>query len=219
MQNYAKFIKSIRLMHTVYFEHKKLLFLNPGEKLSGQITLKNVSGKPEELWELFTNWATDPGLHNMGLVSQDPARLFRQLASLLLIVEAAGGLVENLQKEILFIFRKGMWDLPKGKIDSGEKPEDAAIREVGEECGIIGLEIRGNLPTTYHVYQLPEGDWVLKKTHWYRMTAIGNQQPIPQQQEDITRAEWIPLSHAKHLMDKSYQSIAEVIREYMFLYT
>ncbi|MFO7998528.1 MAG: NUDIX domain-containing protein [Bacteroidales bacterium] len=206
-------------MHTVYYERKKLVFLSTGERLPLGITLKIPSGEQDELWELFTDWATNPGMQNMGLVGRDPARLFRQLASMLPIVEAAGGVVENLEKQILFIFRKGMWDLPKGKIDPGEKPEEAAIREVGEECGISGLEIGGNLPTTYHVYQLSKGDWVLKKTYWFKMTAIGNQQPTPQQLEDITLAEWIPPSRVKHLVAKSYQSIAEVVREYMFLYT
>ena len=56
-------------------------------------------------------------------------------------IPAAGGLVLNKQKEILFIYRGNKWDLPKGHIEKGETKETAAIREVVEECGIKDLHI------------------------------------------------------------------------------
>ena len=49
---------------------------------------------------------------------------------------AAGGLVTNENNELLMIFRRGKWDLPKGKLDKGETIEECAIREVEEETGI-----------------------------------------------------------------------------------
>ncbi|QQS63451.1 MAG: NUDIX domain-containing protein [Chitinophagaceae bacterium] len=52
------------------------------------------------------------------------------------IVEAAGGIVQNENKEILFIYRRNKWDLPKGKIEKKELPENAAAREIEEETGI-----------------------------------------------------------------------------------
>ena len=57
------------------------------------------------------------------------------------LVQAAGGLVYNEKKEILLIFRRGKWDLPKGKLDKGEKLEDCAVREVEEETGLTELTI------------------------------------------------------------------------------
>jgi ADP-ribose pyrophosphatase YjhB (NUDIX family) len=51
------------------------------------------------------------------------------------IVMAAGGLVENEHGEILLIYRKKHWDLPKGKLDAGETLEECAVREVEEETG------------------------------------------------------------------------------------
>ena len=51
-------------------------------------------------------------------------------------VKAAGGLVINKKGQILFIHRKGVWDLPKGKLDSGERLDNTAIRETSEETGI-----------------------------------------------------------------------------------
>ncbi|MDB4195885.1 NUDIX domain-containing protein, partial [Flavobacteriales bacterium] len=57
------------------------------------------------------------------------------------IVEAGGGLVVNEKDEVLFIFRKGKWDIPKGKLEKREKIKHGAIREVEEECGITDPKI------------------------------------------------------------------------------
>ena len=83
------------------------------------------------------------------------------------VIEAAGGLVFNEKNKILMIFRNGKWDLPKGKIELGESIEDAAIREVEEECGIDNLKIDNKLINTYHTYNL-NGFNILKKT-WFRL--------------------------------------------------
>src|SRR5258705_8336444 len=83
-------------------------------------------------------------------------------------IQAAGGLVLNEKKEILLIFRRGKWDLPKGKLDKGEKLEDCAIREVEEETGLKKIELVSPLTTTYHTYH--EGTkFILKESHWYMM--------------------------------------------------
>ncbi|MCK7539615.1 MAG: NUDIX domain-containing protein [Marinilabiliales bacterium] len=67
------------------------------------------------------------------------------LFSLFNIVIAAGGFVRNEKDEILFIFRRGHWDLPKGKLNHKkgiiEKKKDAAVREVMEETGIEKIDI------------------------------------------------------------------------------
>jgi len=54
------------------------------------------------------------------------------------------------------------WDLPKGKLDMGEGPEAAAIRECEEECGITQLTITKTLEPTYHIYP-HKGSYALKK--------------------------------------------------------
>ena len=46
-----------------------------------------------------------------------------------------------------------LWSLPKGHIESGETPEEAALREVMEETGIGNLVIAGKLDSTYHIYK------------------------------------------------------------------
>ena len=57
------------------------------------------------------------------------------------IIKAGGGLVKNEKGEVLFMFRKGKWDLPKGKLDPGETMDACAVREVMEETGVSGLSI------------------------------------------------------------------------------
>src|ERR1700752_3638652 len=57
------------------------------------------------------------------------------------LVIAGGGLVQNEKNEVLIIFRKGKWDLPKGKLDKKEKIEDCAIREVEEETGLKNVKL------------------------------------------------------------------------------
>ena len=92
--------------------------------------------------------------NNVRLFHSDPDSFFRIFQSAFTLIPAAGGVVVS-GEYILFIFRRGVWDLPKGKIDKKEEPARAAIREVSEECGISGHEIVKVLPSTYHIYLSP----------------------------------------------------------------
>ncbi len=107
-------------------------------------------------------------------------------------IEAAGGLVYNSKNELLCIKRLGMWDLPKGKIDKGETPVQAALREVEEETGLHGLEVTAFKNTTFHVYRSPHHNnrWVFKPTYWYTMNYKGDEIPVPQTSESITAVCW-----------------------------
>jgi hypothetical protein len=58
------------------------------------------------------------------------------------LIEAAGGVVQNDDKEILFIYRRGKWDLPKGKMEHGESEELCAEREIEEETGVKDLKLK-----------------------------------------------------------------------------
>ncbi|MGB6035724.1 MAG: NUDIX domain-containing protein [Cryomorphaceae bacterium] len=107
-------------------------------------------------------------------------------------IDAAGGLVHNENNEHLLIYRKGKWDLPKGKLDDGETPEQAALREVKEECGVNDLKIGAELPSTYHTYE-QNGVRILKRTYWFDMNSA-QKRFTPQAEEDIEKAEWMELS-------------------------
>lgn len=127
---------------------------------------------------------------------------------------AAGGLVLNEKKEILMIFRRGKWDLPKGKLDEGEKIEDCAVREVMEETGLTQLDLGTLLIITHHTYFDP---WikedVIKETHWYLMKASSDQPFIPQTSEDIEIIEWVSKDQINQRLENSYDTIVEVVRK------
>jgi len=126
------------------------------------------------------------------------------------LVQAGGGLVRNEKDEILMIYRRGMWDLPKGKLDKGEKLEDCAVREVTEETGLDNVELISPLVVTYHTYH--EGSkFVLKESHWYNMKASAEQQLVPQTEEDIHEIKWVKRNDLKEYMKKSFPSITDVL--------
>ena len=142
----------------------------------------------------------------------DPSRLLLKLEKLGKMIEAAGGSVLNTEKKLLMIFRNGKWDLPKGKIEKRESPEEAAVREVEEECGISGLSIVRALTPTYHTYKLKD-ELILKKTWWYEMACSSNQVLVPQLEEGITKVEWLSKEDVTIALSNTYFSVVDVVNE------
>lgn len=137
-------------------------------------------------------------------------KLLGDFISIFPLLEAAGGIVMNLKKERLFIYRFGKWDLPKGKIENGESIEEAALREVQEETGISRQDIITGLPSTFHMY-LYKGKWILKQNHWFAMQYKGNEILIPQIEEGITRAEWKGSEKMDEVFSNTYSSLHELL--------
>ena len=116
----------------------------------------------------------------------------------------------NEKKEILLIFRRGRWDMPKGKLDKEEKLEDCAIREVEEETGLKKVELISPLTITYHTYH--EGTkFILKEGHLYIMKVNNEQELIPQTDEDILEIRWVKESDLDKYKKDSFPSIADVL--------
>jgi ADP-ribose pyrophosphatase YjhB (NUDIX family) len=128
-----------------------------------------------------------------------------------ILIKAGGGLVINENGEILFMFRRDKWDLPKGKLDPGESLESCAKREVIEETGVSQLELVRFLLITEHEYE-ERGDLILKETHWWLMKTNGNQPLIPQTEEDITELKWIEPSDLKMVQQNTYPGILDVLK-------
>lgn len=128
-----------------------------------------------------------------------------------MVVKAGGGLVKNEKGEILFMFRRGKWDLPKGKQDPGESLENCALREVEEETGVGSLTVQKFLLVTEHPYE-EKGQLLLKETHWWLMTTNSQQPLVPQTEEDITELRWIGTSEMNMILLNTYPGIIEVLK-------
>ena len=141
----------------------------------------------------------------------EPKKYLKKLKQEIRYIKAAGGLIKNDSGAYLFIFRRGKWDLPKGKIDAGERPDQAALREVEEECGLKINMIKTELDSTYHFY-LQDQELILKRTHWFTMRSHGEQALIPQQAEDITEARFIDSRDLTIVRENTFPSVEQVIR-------
>lgn len=144
------------------------------------------------------------------LFGKDLSTIWKQFSKHYSLVLAGGGLVRNEKDEILFIFRNGKWDLPKGKVEKTESIEVCAMREVQEECGLKNLVLIKHLVDTYHTYQIG-ANLKLKKTSWFRMFS-NDETLIPQLEEGITKIKWVKESKLKKLLSNTYSSIPEVIK-------
>ncbi|MFT6165435.1 MAG: ADP-ribose pyrophosphatase YjhB (NUDIX family) [Vicingaceae bacterium] len=133
--------------------------------------------------------------------------LFQEQFSL---IGAAGGKVHNSNGELLLIYRLGKWDLPKGKMEAGETPEQSAVREVEEECGIKNLKLGKQLLNTYHVYVQKE-ERILKTTYWFEMSYAGNEQLTPQKEEAIEKAVWVSTSDLSVQLSNTYKSLVGLL--------
>ena len=125
-------------------------------------------------------------------------------------IDAAGAILfrkNEDQIEIALIFRKGKWDLPKGKREKGEDIRVCAKRELEEELGISDVLIGEELIQTYHEYNQFDEDWG-KTTYWYVATAP-NQEFTPEAEEDIEKVEWCDVLKAREKVE--YENLIRVI--------
>lgn len=142
-------------------------------------------------------------------VQADTRRLLEVIKSHFSVFVAAGGLITNPQGEILLMFRRGKWDLPKGKQDDGESLEECAVREVREETGLQNISLEQKITETYHYYPLKEKK-VLKHTYWYKMQFTGTELTVPQIEEDIMDIQWIRPENLGKYLKFSYNNIIDV---------
>ncbi len=197
-------------MYKIYINEKPLIICSEQEFPNIQNNSYSISYESDRLSfnELLKKFSTDNGLI---LVSNDVENTFLHFSKNLTLIEAAGGLIFNTERtKILMIYRRGKWDLPKGKIDEAESIKKAAWREVAEECGLKTHRIEDHLCDTYHVYE-HKGKLILKKTYWYIMTAE-EEVLTPQAEEDITKAEWISSSIALDtIKGQTYMMIEDLL--------
>lgn len=136
--------------------------------------------------------------------------IFDKLHQYFTPISAAGGLIENATGDYLFIFRRGKWDLPKGKMDEGESALETAVREIEEETGVTGLELIAPLPDSYHVYEAFDNRW-LKTTHWFHFKTSFNGKLLPQTEEDITEIRWVKKEELQMIKANTYPAILDLM--------
>ncbi|UKJ09048.1 NUDIX hydrolase [Solitalea lacus] len=144
--------------------------------------------------------------------SSSPKETMAFLCEIFECIEAAGGLVKNVNEEYLFIYRLGKWDLPKGKLETGESVVECAVREVEEECGITVNSVSHELPSTYHVYEL-KNKLILKRTYWFAMDYKGNGKLIPQIEESIEAVKWLPKEEFNVVLNNTYPAIKGLLED------
>jgi len=179
-------VKKLRLKNLIYWNHIKHRNFNLDDFIEGKKEVVIYHDDISVLWHEF-------------------AQCFK-------VIEAAGGLVRNDCNEILFIYRFEKWDLPKGKIESGESREIASLREVMEECGIDQLKLGQALPATYHIYEEKNRD-ILKVSYWFTMYSE-EKKLKPQIEEGITEVKWIKETDIQQVRDNTYQSIEWLLNSY-----
>ena len=149
----------------------------------------------------------------LALIASDTDALFERFSRQFLVVEAAGGVVENSSGELLMISSRGHWDLPKGHVEEGETGREAALREVEEETGIV-CEIVGKSPVahTWHAYDT-YGRWELKRTEWWAMRQLSGQLQA-QSEEGIADVRWLSGEALHQALKLSYATIKMVVERY-----
>ena len=188
-------------MYVVFVNDKPIIVTSSQKKENNYPVYILKNSVVEEIIHKFKN----KDIKGVNLYTPDLESGWKDFLKSFHTVSAAGGLVLNPNKEILFIFRSEKWDLPKGRIESGESIEEAAIREVEEECGIFNLKLVKPLITTYHTYF--QDGLKLKETFWFLMTSDSEETLVPQLEEGITIAVFKNQTAITDALQNSYKNI------------
>ena len=189
-------------MYKVFVNDKPLFLTNEiAKETDFQLFLLETVDIEQLIIKMFNN-----KIKKANLYYPDEKEILKKVKEKIPVCKAAGGLVYNKKGDVLFIYRNGKWDLPKGGKDKGEEIELTAMREVEEETGVSKLKIKEKLQKTYHVFKR-NGKYKLKITHWYEMTTTFDGVLIPQANEGIERVAWLNPEQVKEALNNSYENI------------
>lgn len=216
--------------YNIYFQKRVLTICNEGSvsPTKNPNAVICCAQRIEDLRKIGQMMDEMPGIHNLIVATNNKAsescstlsndRVFEKMCEGLTQINAGGGVIENQDGKLLLIFRNGRWDLPKGKQEPGEDIATTALREVEEETGIAPSRDIEPLCLTHHCYHL-NGQFIIKHTHWYRMSYSGNSIPVPQTEEGIEKAVWVEKQELPSYLKGTFPLIAEVLSALPWCYT
>ena len=195
-------------MYKVFVNDKPLFLTNEiAKETDFQLFLLESIDIEQLIIKMFQN-----KIQKASLYYPDEKAILKKMKEKIPVCKAGGGLVYNKKGEVLFIFRNGKWDLPKGGIEKGEEIEETAMREVEEETGVGKLAISRKLQKTYHVFKR-NGKYKLKVTHWFEMHTDYVGIPKPQENEGIEKAVWLKPEEIKEALKNSFENIKLLFEE------
>lgn len=189
-------------MYKVFINDKPLFLTN---KLQKETDFKYYLLDTVDLQKLIAQYFAGQ-VDCVHLYHEDKEVLLNTFKDRITVNKAGGGLVENEDGQVLFIFRNGKWDLPKGGIEKNETIEQTAVREVEEETNCKDLTISEKLEKTYHVFKR-NGEYRLKITFWFRMHTSYKGDLKGQLSEGIEKVVWVDKKDIPVLLENSYQNI------------
>ena len=200
-------------MYKVFFKDRILFLTDSLEQdlISNDFDALHKFTSHHELKLFIESFEDNTDLQKAFLYGRPKDQLLTELKKCYKFIVAAGGLVSNANDDLLVIHRLGVYDLPKGKAELGESIEETALREVTEECGITPLQLEYKLCSTFHTYN-QKGINFLKETVWYMMKFNATTEPVPQTEENIVSAQWLPVTKLEKIKQNTYPSILEVLQ-------
>lgn len=195
--------KHLELYMYRIFVNDKPIFLNT--VVEKETDFKNFLLKDANM-EAVLHTLAKKKVKSVRLIHHNEETILKKFLKKLPNVIAGGGKVYNDKGAILFIYRNDKWDLPKGKAEKKETIAETALREVEEETGVSGLEIVKPLEITYHIFKR-NGKLKIKITHWFEMKTTYSGELLPQENEGITKVEWLNESQAQEALTNSYANI------------
>ncbi|HRP88819.1 MAG TPA: NUDIX domain-containing protein [Edaphocola sp.] len=204
----------------IYINNRPLILTNSAQALRSENNITKgfelFIGAFSRNFRLAKKYLERPFVQGVIIEDIDIDLINQELDRSFFNIQAGGGVVRNKNGDILLILRRGRWDLPKGKLDEGENIEKCALREVQEETGVEGLHLGKKIMDTFHIYS-GEKDFgikkdVLKKTSWFDMVVDDVPDLIPQAEENILQAKWVPVADLPYYVKNTFQGIKDVLK-------
>ena len=200
-------------MYKVFVNEKKLSFTKYSEAVEKTFRYEGTA-----TLEIAMDLLENTSCPEVNIYGENLEEIWEDFSNLFRVIEAAGGVVSNKNKEILFIRRLGKWDLAKGKIEKGESLDGAALREIEEETGLKELILEKFINTTFHIYTERNGEKILKTTYWFKVTYLGNDEPTPQIEEGISEVAWKNEQQIKdEVLKMTFENIKLILNDHQHL--